>query len=206
VASDTRYRELRNVGPVVYFDWEQVEPFWNGFLAVRSTSSLTNLLPSLRAATHDVDPALQIVDAQTMDHLLDAPMAQPRMSTMLLVCFGLAALLLAVIGLYGVMSSLVRQQTRDIGVRVALGATAADVRRLLFGDAIRIVAVGVVVGVLGSLGAGRLLTSQLFDVSPLDPMAIGVAAALLVMTGLAATYAPVRRATRIDPVKALQTD
>jgi predicted permease len=206
VASDTHFRELKNVGPVVYFEWEQVRQFWSGFVGVRSGLPLSQLLPALRAAAYDVNPALALVDAQTMDHLLDAPMAQPRMSTMLLICFSLAALLLAVIGLYGVMSSAVRQQTRDIGVRIALGATPADVRRLLFGDAIRIVGIGVVTGLLGSLGAGRLLASQLFNVSPLDPMAVGAAAGLLVVTALVATYAPVRRATRIDPVEALRAE
>jgi len=206
VASDTHFRELRNVGPLVYFEWEQVRPFWNGFFAVRTDAPLTRMLPTLRAAARDVNPALALVDAQTMDHLLDAPMAQPRMSTMLVVCFSLAALLLAVIGLYGVMSSIVRQQTRDIGVRIALGATPADVRQLVYGDAARIVGVGVVLGLIGSIGAGRLLTSQLFDVSPLDPLSIGAAAAFLIVTTLIATYAPVRRATRIDPVKALQIE
>jgi len=206
VAADTHFRELRNVGPVVYFEWEQVRPFWNGFIALRSDLPLSRLLPSLRAAMHDVNPALVLVDAQTMDHLLDAPMAQPRMSTMLLLSFSLAALLLAVIGLYGVMSSVVRQQTRDIGVRIALGATPADVRRLVFGDAIRIVSVGVTVGVLGSLAAGRLVATQLFDVSPFDPVALTAAASSLVVTALVAIYAPVRRATRIDPVEALRAD
>jgi hypothetical protein len=206
LASDTHFRELKNTGPLAYFEWEQVRPFWSGYLAVRSASPLSKLLPSLRAAARDVNPALVLVDAQTMDRLLDAPMAQPRTSTMLLTCFSAAALLLAIIGLYGVMSSIVRRQTRDIGVRIALGATSADVRQLVFADAVRIIAIGVCVGVVGSLAAGRLIASQLFNVSPADPIAIGIAAALLVLTGLIATYAPVRRATRIDPVKALRTE
>lgn len=206
VASDTHFRELTTVGRLAYFEWEQVQPFWNGFIAVRSALPMSRMLPALRAAAHDVNPALALVDAQTMDQLLDAPLAQPRMSTMLLVSFGLAALLLAVIGLYGVMSSVVRQQTRDIGVRIALGATPADVRRLVFGDAIRIIGLGSALGVLGSLATGRMLGSQLFDVSPFDPLAITAAAAFLVITALIATYAPIRRATRIDPVEALRIE
>ena len=95
----------QTTGPVAYFHWEQVEPFSNGYLALRSTSSLKAVLSSIRAATREVDPNLVIWDAQTMDQLLDEPMALPRMSAWLLSGFGVVALLLSAIGLYGVIST-----------------------------------------------------------------------------------------------------
>jgi putative ABC transport system permease protein len=206
IASDTHIRELRNGGPVAYFDWDQIEPFWNGFVAVRTTRSLSATLPALRAAMRDANPNLVLFDAQTMDHLLDAPLAQPRLSALLLTGFSLVALLLSAIGLYGVMASTVRQQTRDIGVRVALGATPRDVRRLVLGDAVQVVGAGALTGVAGALVAGRLLASQLFGVSPVDPVSISVATAALLAIGVGAAYVPARRATRIDPVDALRSE
>ena len=206
IASDTHFRELKNGGPVAYFDWDQIEPFWNGFVAVRTRSSLAAALPALRAATREANPSLVLYDAQTMDHLLDAPLARPRLSALLLTGFSLVALLLSAIGLYGVMTSAVRQQTRDIGVRVALGATPRDVRGLILGDAMRVVGAGALTGVVGAVVAGRLLASQLFGVSPIDPLSIGGAAAALLAIGLVAAYVPARRAARIDPVESLRAD
>jgi putative ABC transport system permease protein len=206
IASDTHLRELKNGGPVTYFDWDQIEPFWNGFVAVRTTRSLSAALPAIRTAMRDANPNLVLFDAQTMDHLLAVPLAQPRLSALLLTGFSLVALLLSAIGLYGVMSSAVRLQTRDIGVRVALGATPRDVRRLVLGDAIQVVAAGALTGVVGAVVAGRLLASQLFGVSPIDPVSIGAAAAALLAIGVSAAYVPARRATRIDPVEALRAE
>jgi putative ABC transport system permease protein len=120
--------------------------------------------------------------------------------------FSLVALLLSAIGLYGVMSAAVRQQTRDIGVRVALGATTPDVYRLVLGEAIWVIGAGAVVGLVGALLGGRLLATQLFEVSALDPLSIGGAAVLLLAIGLAAALVPARRAARVDPVTALRAE
>lgn len=206
VARDTRFRELKETGPVAYFDWDQASPFWNGIVAVRTTQPLGAMLPALRAATRAADPTLAVWWSQTMDQLLDTPMTQPRLSAALLSGFSLAALLLSAIGLYGVLASTVRQQTREIGVRIALGATASDLRRLVFGDALQVVVIGALVGVAGALATGRLLSTQLFGVAPADPAAIGFAAGLLIFIGACAAYAPARRATRIDPVEALRSE
>ena len=118
----------------------------------------------------------------------------------------LVALLLSAIGLYGVVASTVRQQTRDIGVRVALGATSRHVRRLVLGDAMQVVGAGAAVGVIGAIIAGRLLASQLFGVSPIDPVSLTAATSLLLMIGIGAASVPARRATRIDPVEALRSE
>ena len=206
VASDTHFRELRNVGPVIYFDWDQVPPFWNGIVAVRTTAPLAAMLPAFRAATRDVNPNLTLWDATTMDQLLDQPLAQPRLSALLMSAFGVVALLLSGLGLYGVMASAVRRQTRDIGVRMALGATARDVRRLVIGEVIGVVGGGALLGIAGALVMGQLLRSQLFGVSALDPASLVAASVLLLVSGLCASYVPARRAVRIDPMEALRAE
>lgn len=206
VAGDTHFRELEHTGPVAYFDWDQVQPFWNGFVAIRTSAPLGAMMPALRRAMRDADPNLVMFDAETMDQLLDRPLAQPRLSALLLAGFSLVALLLFAIGLYGVMSTAVRQQTRDIGVRIALGATARDVYRLVLGEAAGVVGAGAAIGLVGAALGGRLLAAQLFDVSPLDPLSLGGAAVLLLVIGIAAAVLPARRATRVDPVNALRSE
>ena len=206
IASDTHFRELRNVAPVVYFLWEQMDSFWNGNVAVRTTGSLTAMLPALRTATREANPDLTLFDAATMDQLLDQPLAQPRLSALLMSGFSVVALLLSGVGLYGVMSSAVRRQTRDIGVRVALGATPRHVRRLVLGEAIGVVGIGALIGIAGAIIAGRLLASQLFGVGPLDPASLVAASALLLVIGVCAAYFPARRAVQIDPMQALRTE
>jgi predicted permease len=206
VASDTRFRELRNVGPVAYFVSEQVDKGFPNLLAVRTTSPLAAMLPVLRAAAHDVLPDFVLWDAQTMDQLLDAPLAQPRLSALLLAGFSLVALLLSAIGLYGVMASGVRRQTHEIGVRVALGATPGDIRRLVLAQVFGVVVVGVIAGLAGALTASRLLRSMLFQVSPTDPLTLGGVCVLLLAVATVAGYLPARRAARIDPVEALRAE
>ena len=206
VASDTRYRDLKSGQPLVYFDWEQMAPWWNGEIAVRTSGSLTTVLPALRAAAHEVNPTLVLFEARTMDDLLAGPLAQPRLNASLLSGFSLVALLLSALGLFGVISSTVRQRTRDIGVRIALGATPGDVRRLVLGDALRVAGAGAVVGVLAASFAGRVLSSQLYGVSPIDPPSVAIAAFVLLAIAIAAAYIPARRATLIDPALALRDE
>src|SRR6185437_2901767 len=208
IARDTHFRTLRDAAPVLYIPWHQAWFYlgWSGYLALRTQGELAAVLPSIRRATHDLDPGLILFDAQTMDDLLAGPLAQPRTSTLLLSAFSLVSLLLAAIGLYGVMSSAVRQQTRDIGVRVALGAAPRDVRRLVLGEAMRVVCIGAAVGVLAAYFGSRLLASLLFGVSPGDPASLAGAAAVLVAIGAAAAYLPAHRATRINPVQTLRAD
>ena len=190
----------------MYFSWNQHDPYWSGLVAVRTTASLGTMMAALRTATHDADPHLVIYDEKTMDELLDAPLAQPRLSALLLTGFSLVAVLLSAIGLYGVMSNAVKQQTRDIGVRVALGATARDVYRLVLSEAAWVIGAGAGIGLVGALLGGRFLSAQLFEVSPVDPISIGIAALALLVIGVGAAMIPARRATEVDPAIALREE
>jgi ABC-type antimicrobial peptide transport system permease subunit len=120
--------------------------------------------------------------------------------------FGLVALLLAAIGLYGVMASLVRDQMREIGIRVALGATPSHIRGQVLGRAAAVVGTGIIAGLAGAFATSRVLATLLFEVSPTDPVALLAACAILSAVGAVAAYLPARRATRIDPVQALRAD
>jgi predicted permease len=206
VARDTRYRELRNVGPVAYFAWDQTGSDFPEFVAVRTSRPLASMLPVLRAAARDVNPALVVWKAQTMDQLLDAPLAQPRISALLLSGFSVVALLLSGLGLYGVMAAGVRRQTREIGVRMALGALPSTIQRLVFTQVGGLVGVGVIAGLAGALATSRVLRSLLFNVSPIDPLTLTGVCVLLLMVATLAGYLPARRAARIDPVEALRAE
>ena len=160
----------------------------------------------MRRETLVANGHLNLWYAKSMDALLDAPLAQPRMSALLMTAFGLAALLLAAIGLYGVMASVIRESTREIGIRMALGAAPERLRSDVLGRALTVAGAGAVVGILIALGASRLLTGLLYEVSPTDPMAlVGACVVLLAVVSIAA-YIPARRATKIDPALALRSD
>jgi ABC-type antimicrobial peptide transport system permease subunit len=141
-----------------------------------------------------------------MDEILDQPLAQPRVDTLLMSGFSIVALLLAAIGLFGVMASIVRDQTRELGIRIALGATPERVRRDVLARAATIAGIGLVSGFVVAAATSRLVTSLLFQVSPLDPLALGAACILLCIVAAVAAYVPARRATTINPVQALRSD
>ena len=172
----------------------------------RERFQLAALLPALRRAAHEADPQADLFNPRTMDELLAVPLSQPRLGALLMSSFGLVALLLAAIRLYGVMSALVRDQTREIGIRIALGATGSRVRADVLARAAVVTGSGAIAGLVVALATSRVLTSLLFQVSPTDPLALVSACAVLLMVSALAAYLPARRATRIDPVQALRAD
>jgi ABC-type antimicrobial peptide transport system permease subunit len=137
--------------------------------------------------------------------ILNHPLARPRFNAFLLSGFGISALLLSSVGLYAVMAAYVRQRDREIALRLALGATAARIRRLVLAETLRLAGLGAAIGLAGAAAATRFLRSMLFEVDPLDPPAVLGAAALLVVAAAIASYVPVRRATRVDAVALLRT-
>jgi ABC-type antimicrobial peptide transport system permease subunit len=138
--------------------------------------------------------------------MLDAPLARPRFNAFLLSVFGIVALLLSTIGLYAVMAAYVGQRDREIALRLALGATATAVRRLVLGEALRLAGLGAVVGLAAAASATRLLRGMLFEVDPHDPSTILGAALLLIGASALASYVPVRQATRVDAVATLRNE
>ena len=147
-----------------------------------------------------------VLQFEPFSTFLARPLARPRFVAWLGNIFGASALLLAAIGLYAVMAGFVRQRNREIGVRVALGATGADVRRLVVGEALRLAGVGAALGLVGAVATSGLLRGLLFGVRALDPATIAAAMALLLATVVIACYFPVRRAMRVNPVVLLRME
>jgi hypothetical protein len=201
---DTHFRSLPETTPMIYLPWHQGS--WQTYFAIRSRADLGALMPALRRVFHEVDPQIDLWYAHTMDDLLSEPLAQPRFGALLMSSFGISALLLAAVGLFGVISSIVVQQTRELGIRMALGATPGAVRLAVLGRAARLTIVGAVIGLGAAVIASRLFQTLLFQVTALDPLALAAAAGVLVVVAAIAAYAPARRATRIDPATALRAD
>jgi len=208
VCADTRFRALREATPTLYMHWRQFQilpGIWT--VAIRTTEKLAAVGPSLGPAVESFDPRIQVWRYATLrDYLVRGPLAQPRTTAALISGFGLASLMLAAIGLYGLIALAVRERTHELGIRTALGATSAQLRRHVLGESLTIALMGVAVGLIGSLAVLRSLSPLLFDVSPSDPLTLsGACMVLLVVSGLAA-YVPAVRATRIDPRQALSAD
>ena len=205
VVPDTRYRSLRETTPMIYLPWRQFGG-WQGSFAVRSSVDIGLVTAEIRRVFKAVDPTLVVFDVKSMDNFLDGPLAGPRLSALLLSAFGLAALLLAAVGLYGAMSSVVREQRREIGIRLALGASPELVRGAVLRQALVVAGAGAIVGVATALAGGRLLQSLLFEVSPTDPLSLVLVCGVLITATAAAAYIPARNATRIDPASVLRSD
>jgi predicted permease len=205
IAATTRYRELASPRASVYLSAEQ---FVDGAdsLALRLSVPLATVASAVRERVQALDPGVFVVRSRTFSEFAAGPLARPRFVSFLGTIFGATALLLAAVGLYGVMSVFVRQSRREIGVRIALGANARHVRRLVIGEATRLAGLGVILGLAGALATGRLFKGLLFGVEPIDPLTLAAAIAVLGIAAIVACYVPLRNATRIDPVRLLRAD
>jgi predicted permease len=174
------------------------------FLAVRSSVSNPQLLEALRQTNRQISAEQAIYEPQSMDDIISATMASRRFSTILLGVFATLALLLSSIGIYGVISYLVGQRTREIGLRMALGASRAGVLWMVLSEGAKLASIGVAIGFAASLALTRILATLLFDVSPTDPLTFMAVAILLTLVALAACYIPARRAMHVDPMVALR--
>jgi putative ABC transport system permease protein len=208
VAADVRYGALdSDAVPLVYVPYAQgAEGAVNMFLAVRSDGDPMALVAPIRGRIAAIDRDQPIASIQPMTARVATSVAQRRMQMNVLAVFAGMAILLAAIGLYGVMSYSVTERAREMGIRLALGAARRDVVALVLGQALRIVAIGVVLGVGGSLMLVRFLRSLLFQVNPGDPLVHVSVVTLLVAVAIVATYLPARRASRLDPYLILKTD
>jgi putative ABC transport system permease protein len=173
-------------------------------LVLRTTSNPQELAGALRREVAQLDPDLPVSEVATMEEVVAESIWQPRLYATLFAVFAGGALLLALIGIYGVMAFLVQTRTHEIGVRMALGATTRDVFRLIVGRGMKLTAVGVLIGVAGALALTRLMHSLLFNTSATDPLTFVVISALLALAAFLACYLPARRAAKVDPLIALR--
>jgi predicted permease len=186
-------------------------PFWQSpwpqaGLAVRTFADPTGMTKSITAVVHSVDPELPLDQVKTMDQLVHESLASDRFSTVLFASFAGLALLLAAIGIYGVMSFAVAQRTHEIGLRIALGAGPHQVLRLVLQEGMLLAFVGLIVGLIGAYFVGRVMKTILYQVNAIDPAAISTVTAVLLLSALLACYIPARRATQVDPMVALRDE
>jgi len=172
---------------------------------VRTQLDPLSLATSVTGIVHAME-AEAPVEARTLDDVVGSTIARPRAISVLLGVFALVALALAAVGVYGVVAYSVRERTQEIGVRMALGATATSVLRLVLGQALRLVAIGVAAGLVAAAVLTRLLERLLYDVEPLDPWTFAVIALVLLVVATLASYVPARRAMHIAPIDALRTN
>jgi putative ABC transport system permease protein len=175
-------------------------------LVVRTQGNPTALAGAVRRAIQQIDPAQPVVKIAAMEEVVAASTAQRRLALTLFTCFALAALLLAVAGIYGVLAGNVAERTREIGLRAALGATPGNILRLVVGQGARMAVIGLGVGLFGAFALTRSLRALLFGVGPNDPTTIVVATGVLLAAALVACLVPAIRALRVDPSQAFRSD
>jgi putative ABC transport system permease protein len=204
VVNDIRYTGLDGeVEPAVYLSYRQL-PRAGMALLLRSAVEPASLAPGLRSAVHEVDPALPVYDVMTMEERLSNSVAARRFNLLLLGGFAALALLLACVGVYGVISYVVTGRTQEVGIRMALGAQSADIVRLFIKQGMALVTLGVGIGLVGAYALTRVMSSLLFGVLANDARTFAGVTLLLSLVALLACYLPARRAARIDPLGALR--
>lgn len=203
VVPDFHYRVYRESTPTVFIPYRQ--ELAQGYMIVRTRGAPLGA-GVLRHAVEDAGAGATFIRAQSMDDLIAPELATPRFDALLLSIFAIAAMVLAAVGLYGIMASSVTQQRRELGIRMALGATSAELRAMVLRQALVVAGAGTLAGLAGAIVGARLLTSMLFGTTPFDPATLGGVTAILLVVSAAAAYIPARRATTIDPASALRAE
>ncbi|HEX8748287.1 MAG TPA: FtsX-like permease family protein, partial [Pyrinomonadaceae bacterium] len=208
VVADVKGSSLEAASEVmVYAPYTQSrrEGWSNSFmLSVRTASAPESMAASLRKQVYALDPDQPVSDVMTMEERLNQSLSQPRFSAVLLGLFALVALVLAAVGIYGVISYTVTQRTHEIGIRMALGASAQDILKMVVGQGMMLTLIGVGIGLVAAFLLTRAMSSLLFEVSSFDPLTYAGVSLLLVIIAFIACYIPARRATRVDPMIALR--
>jgi len=207
VVDDVRYRELTYPRPVVYVAWaQQTDKPPLSFVVARGTPGHTLAARDVDRLVREIEPGVLVTGALTMRQRLTESLARPRFDAVLLGLFAAVALILAAVGVYGVIAALVRQRTQEIGIRLALGAQTGEVRSMVLRSGLALAGAGVALGLVASLAATRLLGSELYGVRPADPATMTAAALALVATAAIACVFPARAASRVDPLAALKAE
>jgi putative ABC transport system permease protein len=205
VVGDVRMNALNQAAPSMYFPANaRVLPLMD--IVVRTESDPLLLLAAVRRKVKDLDPELPVFTVRTMESWVSNSAAQPRLNAVLLGIFAGVALLIAAVGIYGVLAYSVTQRTREIGLRMALGARRDDVLRLVVGQGMLVAAAGIAAGLLCGLAASRVLQSLLFGLSGRDPKTFAAVGVILATVSLVACALPAWRAARVDPMTALRED
>jgi putative ABC transport system permease protein len=191
--------------PVVYVPLAQV-PGPVVRLVVRTQAQPASVVPAIREAVRQIDPNLPLGDVATMRQVRERTLQGASQPAWIIGAFAGVAALLAALGLYGVLSHSVTQQRREIGIRMALGARSRDVLSHVLRNALSMITLGLALGLLGAFALTRVMESLLFQVSPLDPLALGVACATMISIGLLAGFVPAKRAARVDPMAVLRDE
>ncbi len=207
VVPDVMIEELgdREVTPTAFVPYLYQE-MPNTGLIVRASGDASALTQQIRSAIRESDPSLPVFAAASMDTIRKQGFWQYQLFGQMFGTFGVLALVLAVVGVYGVLSYSVSQRTQEFGVRMALGAEPGDVRRMMIGQGLRLAGWGIALGLVGALGITRLIASLLYNVTATDPVSFGAVAALMLVVAATAAYLPARRATRVDPMVALRAE
>ena len=204
VAADVKFSALdAPSAEEMYLPLEQV-PAGFATLIIRSQSNPESLVAAVRAKLAEQDSTLPISNVASMDSIVAQSVAQPRVLSKFVAVFAAFALLLAAIGIYGVMAYSVAARTQEIGIRMSLGANPNDILKLVVRQGMRLALIGVAIGLAASLALTRLIGTLLFEVSASNPLAFAIAAAALTATAAAACYIPARRATQVDPMVVLR--
>jgi ABC-type antimicrobial peptide transport system permease subunit len=202
VVADFSYRDVRDQAEQIWFSAASAAPGSNFYVRYRGTPEAA--FRSIRGIVRNADPTLPINYLATLREQVNLSLSTERMLAALSTSFGAMALLLSMVGLYGVMSFVVTRRTREIGIRLAMGATRLSAIWLVLGDAVIMIAAGTAIALPCVWMLGRLVESQLFEVKPTDPVTIGVAALVLCCTALGAAFIPARRASAVNAADALR--
>jgi putative ABC transport system permease protein len=205
VVGDVKYRNVeQTVEPDVYISYLQTIEEAPSFVILRTSGNPSALVAGLRREILSLDKNVPLYDVKALEERSRDATSRARFTAMLLAVFAAMALLLSAVGIYGVMAYAVAGRTREIGIRMALGAQRADVLRLIMGDGIALTILGLGLGLAASFAATRILTNQLYGVGATDPVTFAAVSLILAAVALAASYIPARRATRVDPMVALR--
>jgi len=207
ICADTRYHDMRDPVPPVHFDLYLQKPDFDGATyIIRTHLPADSIVPALRRAVQQIDPDLPVTEIRTQKEQIAATMQQERMFASLTAGFGILALALACVGIYGIMAYTVSQRTNEIGIRLALGAARSRIRAMVLREAAWMAVTGVVIGLAAAFALMRLVQSMLYGLKPNDPTSLTASALILLAMALLAAWIPAMRASRVEPMEALRHD